>query len=111
MCKKMNLFEYVKDNNEYSISEVSDEEGWEQIRNTLADNTGMGSIPYIRVTDMSKKDKTLTLEHVYDNRELNMNYAHETLKSINHLWKHKVVLITKQNKNESLIICDNGNII
>lgn len=111
MCKKMNLFEYVKDNNEYSISEVSDEEGWEQIRNTLADNTGMGSIPYIRVADMSKKDKTLTLEHVYDNRELNMNYAHETLKSINHLWKHKVVLITKQNKNESLIICDNGNII
>lgn len=111
MCKKINLFEYVKNNNDYSISEVSDEEGWEEIRNTLADTTGMGSIPYIRVVDMSKKDKTLTLEHVYDDRELNINYAHETLKSIYSLWKHKVVLNTKQNKKDISIVCDNGNIL
>lgn len=106
LCKKLNLFEYVKKGSDYIISEVADDDGWKEIRNTIADTAGMGSIPYIRVIDMSRKDKSLTLEHVYDGRELNASYAEETLKCVYDLWGHKVSLKTTRENKEITIICD-----
>lgn len=106
LCKKLNLFEYVKKGPNYIIEEVSDEKGWEEVRNTIADSAGMGSVPYIRVTDMSRKDKALTLEHVFDGRELNLTYAEETLKSVFDLWGHKVILRTMINDKELALMCD-----
>ncbi|SNX52696.1 SpoVR family protein [Thermoanaerobacterium sp. RBIITD] len=106
LCNKLNLFEYGKFGNDYIITEVPDKEGFEKIRNTLSDSAGMGMIPYIRVIDMSKKDKTLTLEHVFDGRELNVKYAEETLKYAVELWGHRVILKTNINGKSSDIICD-----
>lgn len=105
LCQEMNLFEYQKKGSEYVISEVSDEEGWRNIRNTLALSVGLGSIPVVRVIEMVKKDNTLILEHVYDGRELELNYAYETLKYLVELWGGKVVLITYLDDNKKMITC------
>ena len=82
----MNLFQYGKRSCDYVIEEVSDEVGWEEIRDNLAFTSGLGSVPYIRVVDLNKQDNTLTLEHVFDGRELELSYAKETLKYIQTLW-------------------------
>mgnify|MGYP001162104053 CR=1 FL=1 len=106
ICEKLNLFEYCKQGYEYIIEKVADEDGWELIRNTLADSAGMGSIPYIRVIDMSKKEKILTLEHVYDGRELQAKYLEETLRYVQDLWGRKVLLKTKHKNESAIILCD-----
>lgn len=106
LCIKLNLFQYIKKDKNYIIEEISDDEGWKEIRNTLSESCGIGSIPNIRVEDMSMLDKTLTIEHVFDGRELQLQYAIETLKYVVDLWKHRVVLKTNLNGKEGKVICD-----
>ncbi|MCX7709958.1 MAG: SpoVR family protein [Clostridia bacterium] len=106
LCTEMNLFEYVKSGNEYVISEVSDEEGWRMVRDSLASSVGMGGIPAISVVEWIQKDNTLLLEHQYDGRELEMNYAYETLKHTVDLWDGKVMLETYLEDKRKIIICD-----
>lgn len=106
LCNEMNLFEYVKLGNDYVISEVSDEEGWKKIRDTLASWVGMGSIPVIRVTEWVQKDNSLILEHKYDGRDLELNYAYETLKHLVDLWNGKVILDTTLEGKRKIIVCD-----
>lgn len=106
LCTNLNLFQYIKKDRNYVIDEISDDEGWKKIRDTLSNSCGMGSIPNIRVEDMSKMDKTLTLEHVFEGRELQLQYAVETLKHVVDLWKHKVILKTNLNGKDTKIVCD-----
>ncbi|QAT40088.1 SpoVR family protein [Clostridium sp. JN-9] len=106
LCERLNLFQYTIKENQLTVDEIADEEGWRMIRNTLSNNCGMGSIPNIRVIDMCKSNKTLTLQHLFDGRELKINYAIETLKYIVDLWGHKVILKTKLDKKDTEIVCD-----
>lgn len=106
LIRDLNLFEYVKQGNDVIITEVGDEKGWEKIRNTLSNNAGMGAIPYIRVLEMGERDKTLVLEHVYDGRELELNYARETLRYIVDIWKHRVILKTFLGGKNREMLCD-----
>lgn len=107
LCEELNLFQYGKKSFDYVIEEVSDEDGWKEIRDNLAFTAGLGSIPYIRVIDLNTRDITLTLEHVYDGRELEATYAKETLKYVQQLWGYKVRLLTKNKDNKEFYInCD-----
>ncbi len=107
LCEELNLFQYGKRSFDYIIEEVSDEVGWEEIRDNLAFTSGLGSVPYIRVVDLNKQDNTLTLEHVFDGRELELLYAKETLKYMQTLWGHTVKLITKgRDMKEFSLTCD-----
>lgn len=107
LCEELNLFQYSKKSFDYVIEEVSDEDGWKEIRDNLAFTAGLGSIPYIRVIDLNTRDLTLTLEHVYDGRELEVTYAKETLKYVQQLWGYKVRLLTKNKDNKEFYInCD-----
>ncbi|MCM8711438.1 SpoVR family protein [Clostridium sp. SYSU_GA19001] len=106
LSEELHLFEYVKKSSDYFIEEVSDEQGFPNIRNVLCENCGMGMVPVIRVIDMNLKDRSLTLEHVFDGRELNLNYAEATLKYLQELWGHSVTLITKSNGNEVKLNCN-----
>lgn len=107
ICQELNLFQYVKKSFDYMVKEVPDEEGWREIRNYLADTCGVASIPYIRVINLNKRDLSLTLEHNFDGRELELTYAKETLKYIQDLWGHKVILLTKNKDDKSLeIVCN-----
>ena len=111
LCEDLNLFEYAAKNGNYVVKEVADDNGFISIRNTLASTCGVGSIPLIRVTEMSPKDKTLILEHVFDGRELNIAYAEATLKYIYELWGHTVNLKTTQIGNEISLVCDDKKIV
>ena len=107
LCEELNLFQYGKKSFDYVIEEVSDEDGWKEIRDNLAFTAGLGSIPYIRVIDLNTRDLTLTLEHVYDGRELEATYAKETLKYVQQLWGYKVRLLTKNKDNKEFYVnCD-----
>lgn len=111
LCEELNLFQYGKKGFDYVVEEVSDEDGWKKIRDNMASSCGMGSIPYIRVIDMNRKDYVLTLEHVFDGRELELTYARETLKHIYDLWGYKVALLsnTKEGQQFSLV-CEDGKV-
>jgi len=106
LCSEMNLFEYVTAGNDYMVSEVSDDEGWRIIRDTLCNTVGIGSIPIIRVEEWNQKDNTLILTHEYDGRELELSYAYETLKHLVDLWNGKLLLITQLEGKKKNIACD-----
>lgn len=111
LCEELHLFEYAKHGSDYVIEEVSDDTGFTGIRNILCSSCGMGMVPVIRVTDMSPKDRSLTLEHVYDGRELNINYAEATLKYIQELWGHNAALLTKIDGKNVKIFCNENKYI
>lgn len=106
LCGELNLFEYVKVGAELYVSEVSDEQGWKKIRDTLAASCGMGMIPAIQVLELVKKDNSLLLEHCFDGRELELSYAYETLKYMVDIWGGKVLLQTKVDNKKKIICCD-----
>ncbi|MGL4774285.1 MAG: SpoVR family protein [Clostridium sp.] len=107
LCEELNLFQYGRRSFDFVIEEVADEIGWEKIRDNIANTSGLGSIPHIRILDLNKKDYTLTIEHVFDGRELELAYAKETLKYIQALWGKKVSLVTTgRDEKEFIINCD-----
>ncbi|HEX2946509.1 MAG TPA: SpoVR family protein [Clostridia bacterium] len=106
LCSELNLYEYEKDGNEYIVSEVADDEGWMKIRDTIAEAAGLGNIPVIRVTDWNQQDRTLLLEHVHDGRDLELQYANETLKHVVDLWDGRVMLNTVVEDRKRTILCD-----
>lgn len=111
LCEELNLFQYGKRSFDFVVEEVSDDRGWESIRDNLAATLGVGGIPHIRVIDLNKKDYTLTLEHVFDGRELELSYAKETLRYLGSLWGYKVKLNTKDRNGENFtLLCDNGKV-
>ncbi len=111
LCEELNLFQYGKRNFDFVVEEVSDDRGWKIIRDNLALSLGIGGIPHIRVIDLNKKNYTLTLEHVFDGRELELSYAKETLRYLGKLWGYRVRLNTKDREGEEFtLICDNGKV-
>ena len=105
LCEELKLFQYSKKNFEFVIDDVSDDDGWKSIRNCLSVNSGVGSIPCIRVIDLNKKSHTLVLEHVSDGRELELSYAKETLKHLQSLWGGNVNMISKTKEYKLFTIC------
>ena len=106
LCEEMNLFEYMKLGNNYIVTEVSDEDGWKQVRDTIANSAGLSGIPTINVLEWVQKDNTLILEHMYDGRELELSYAYETIKHVVDLWDGKVMLVTKIDNKMKIIECN-----
>lgn len=100
-----NLCQFQEEERYYIISEVADSEGYKQIRNTLANEVGMGGMPIVQVKEVIQAENTLILEHVEDGRELNLSYATETLKYVQTLWGGKVVLLTSLSGIPRRIIC------
>ena len=106
LCRELHLFEFQEEDHYYVVSEVSNEDGWRKIRNQLALMVGYGSTPSILVEEILPSDRSLVLQHVYDERELHLTYAAETLKHIQHLWGGKVILKTMLNSIPRQITCN-----
>ena len=96
LCRELNLFQYQKQGSNYVVTEISDEPGWKQIRDTLITNVGMNGIPVIKIIDISSGN-VLEMAQEQDGRELLLEYALQTLKYAARLWGHKVRLHTKIN--------------
>ncbi|MGI5911678.1 MAG: SpoVR family protein [Syntrophomonadaceae bacterium] len=93
ICREYNLFSFLKKGRDYYVKEIADEKGWKAVRAVLASNTGMQVVPVIKVVEVGHNN-LLMLEHEWDGRELNLDYAHHTLKHVSDLWGGKVRLRT-----------------
>ena len=101
LCEELCLLNYKLRGNDVVVTEVADEAGWQAIRNELANTVGLGMVPEIRLESVD--NGVLVLEHVYDGRELEMNYAKETIKYIGELWGERVDLKTKLNHKDKIV--------
>jgi stage V sporulation protein R len=102
--RDLDLFRYEPKGEDLVVSDVSDADGWRQVRETLVKSVGMGSIPAIRVLDADHNHtRTLLLSHAHDGRDLQLEYAEKTLAYIHRLWSREVVLETVVNGKRTLL--------
>lgn len=109
LIRELNLFEYKNRGNDQVVTRVADEDNWRQIKDTLIQNVGTGSIPVIKVEDADyNNNRTLLLKHDHDGRDLQLDYAEKTLQYIQQLWRHDVAMETVIDNNKTwLSIADN----
>tara|TARA_R110002012_G_scaffold183873_2_gene350356 strand:- start:658 stop:1965 length:1308 start_codon:yes stop_codon:yes gene_type:complete len=91
----MNYFSYSfkKQQKSITIDDVSDNKGWENVRDELIKNVGLGRVPTVYVEEL-EKDNTLVLVHEHDGRDLDLNYARKVFGHIETLWGDNVRLTT-----------------
>ena len=96
-CRDLGFFTYsLKDgrrHQSYTVDDVADEIGWEKIKQDLIMQTGLNSLPRIGVSELTRGG-TLVLQHEYDGRELEIDYADQVVKNISLLWESDVRLKT-----------------
>lgn len=104
LVRELKLFEYQTRGNDKVVSRVADKENWDDIKETLIRNVGMGTIPVIKVEDADfNKNRTLLLTHYHDGRDLHLEYAERTLQYLSQLWGREVALDTIINERKSLL--------
>jgi stage V sporulation protein R len=86
------------------VSRVADQDNWREIKATLIQNVGTGTIPTIKIEDADyRNNRTLLLKHYHDGRDLHLEYAEKTLAYLSRLWGHEVVLQTLLNDRKALL--------
>jgi len=111
LVRELKLFEYQFKGNDRVVSRVADEDNWQAIKNTLIQNVGTGTIPVIKVEDADYNgSRTLFLKHAHDGRDLQLEYAENTLKYVQRLWGHEVVLETTVNEKPTLLCFANDKL-
>jgi stage V sporulation protein R len=104
LMRELNLFEYKSRGNDQVVTRVSDKDNWRQIKETLIQNVGTGTIPVIKVEDADyKNNRTLLLKHHHDGRDLQLEYAEKTLKYVHQLWGHDVAMETVVDKSPTFL--------
>ncbi len=104
IMRQLDLFQHEKRGKERVVTKVSDDENWEQVKQTMLSNIGMGSIPVIFIEDADHGgSRTLYLKHEHDGRDLQLEYGERTLRHIKFLWRRGVVMETVVNGRRSLL--------
>ena len=102
--RELDLSEYEPRGDDLVISDVSDEEGWRTVKETLLKSVGMGSIPVIRIEDADYGgNRTLLLSHAHDGRDLHLENAERTLGFVHRLWGREIVLETLMNGKKATL--------
>ena len=91
--RDLNLFSYSRKKDSRTIDDISDKDGWKNIKNDLIKNIGDNSIPRVIVSDISASGD-LILEHVHDGRDLDLDYADNVISSVRRLWNKNVKFFT-----------------
>ena len=76
----------------YTIDDISDDDGWEYVKNNLLTNVGTNGIPVIYVDDID--DGFLVLRHEHDGRDLELDHSESVVNHLNILWDRGVKLYT-----------------
>ncbi len=94
--KSMNYFSYSfkKDKKAITIDDVSDQAGWEKVRDELINNVGLNRIPVVYV-EAIENNNTLSLAHEHDGRDLDLAYAQKVYAHIKTLWGDEVRLVSQ----------------
>ena len=94
LCEDLGLFSFSeKKSKGLTIDEIYDDDGWENIRETLIKSVGTNGIPVIYVEEI-EDDNTLILRHEHDGRDLELDHADEVLRHIITLWGDDAKLFT-----------------
>ena len=92
-CTELNLFSYSRKKDHYTIDDISDEEGWKDVKADLITSVGINNTPKIYVHSVDDGN-ILVLQHEHDGRDLDLNYADEVIQHITTLWGDVVKLMT-----------------
>lgn len=107
LAREMDLFQHEKQEDKRVVTHVADEVNWEKIKQTMLKNIGVAALPVIKVIDADyQNDRTLFLQHDYDGRELDIEYAEKTLSYAQQLWGHQVLLETVLDEKKHHLIHD-----
>ncbi len=105
LIRELDLFQYGTRGDDLVVTEVSDREGWHEVRDALVKTVGAGTLPVIQVVDGDHQgQRTLFLEHAHDGRDLHPEYAEKTLAFVHQLWQHEVVLNTTVNGDQTQLV-------
>jgi stage V sporulation protein R len=91
----MNYFSYSfkKTKKAITIDDVSDNDGWEKVRDELIRNVGLNRVPIVYVDEI-EKDNTLCLVHEHDGRDLDIQYASKVYEHLQTLWGDNIKLVS-----------------
>jgi stage V sporulation protein R len=104
IIRELSLFQHEKRGRERVITKVPDSENWQTIKETLIKTVGAASLPVIKIEDADfDGNRTLFLKHYHDGRDLQLDYAENTLKHVKSLWERRVVLDTIISGKPSLL--------
>lgn len=93
--RDLNYFSYSfkKDKKATTIDEISDDRGWEKVRDDLIRNVGLNRVPTVYVDEI-EKNNVLALVHEHDGRDLDLKYASKVFENIKTLWRDEIKLIS-----------------
>lgn len=104
IMRELDIFQHEKRGKDRVVTKVADEESWQQVKQTLLQSIGMGSIPNITVQDADHGGRrTLYVKHEHDGRDLQLEYAERTIEHLKTLWGREVFLETVVNGRKSLL--------
>ena len=95
LCETLGLFSFSEKKKEgFTIDEISDDDGWKKVKNSLLTNVGTNSMPVIYVEEI-ECDGTLILRHEHDGRDLDLEYAERVIEHTKILWGSFAKLFTE----------------
>jgi len=106
-CRRQRLFVYEKDDKQQAW--VIKSRQFSQVKKALLDQlTNLGH-PIIRVVEANFENRgELLLVHQHEGRDLKWDYARDTLKNLNHLWKRPVLVETRRENKPVRLRFDGG---
>ncbi|MFO1073538.1 MAG: SpoVR family protein [Geminicoccaceae bacterium] len=104
LCRDLDLFTWRPRGEHLVVSEVADEEHWQDVKNALLKQISTGTMPVIRIHDANHKHRrALYLVHEHDGRDLDMTHADKTLSHLRTLWGREVYLLTQVRGKKTLM--------
>ena len=84
-CAELGLFSFSRRKEHYEIDEISDIDGWKNVKQDLLNGIGTNGIPVIYVDDIEDSN-VLVLKHEHDGRDLDLQYSDEVIMHVSDLW-------------------------
>ena len=93
--EEMNYFSYSfkKTKKSLTIDQISDDSGWEKVRDELIKNVGLNRLPVVYVDEI-EKNNVLSLVHEHDGRDLDLAHGQKVHDYIKILWGDDVKLVS-----------------
>ncbi len=109
LMHELDLFAYKPRGDHLVVTEVSDEDHWQSVKNHLLAQIGSNSFPVIKIKDANYGGtRTLYLVHEHDGRDLEVAQAEKTLVHLSTLWGGDVCLETVVGAFKKLLRTENG---
>jgi stage V sporulation protein R len=93
LAMDLGLFSWSEKKRNWTIDEISDDDGWKKVRDSLCASVGDSGMPVIKV-ELLEDNGRLVLRHDHDGRDLILDYSDKVVDHARVLWGHEVVLHT-----------------